>query len=434
MMQVGAIWGRWIEVLAGVLFAWREIWRGRRALIVSQENNRLVVRQAAPGQDRCIPQAGSEEVSSISSVLRNPVTPPDREPGGLISDTSLSIDLSISDDLRFSPPGPGETIRIDDPEGTHDLETHDQEKAPAGSVLAVLSVGTPVPDEVAQAASSGFVILELPADKVVVRRINVPAQAREFLPGIVRNQVERLSPWQADQTVYGFDAETSREDAAALDVRVFITSRAALDSKRDELDAMGLPVDRIVAREGGIQAAAPVTLWSRIADAPRETVERTRRQIGAAIPAVVLLSVGLSLWAFSSAASIRGESDDLAARSRTLQRQLQGSRSPQALASLPPAERAWAWKETAPSAVIVLEVLSRALPDAAYLTELRLDNTTLRIIGLASDPPSLIAPLERTGHLTSVHFFAPTTRGPDGTLFKFHIEAQVVPRLEITGN
>ena len=205
------------------------------------------------------------------------------------------------------------------------------EKAPAGSVLADLSVGTPVPDEVAQAAGSGFVILELPADKVVVRRINVPAQAREFLPGIVRNQVERLSPWQADQTVYGFDAETSREDAAALDVRVFITSRAALDSKRDELDAMGLPVDRIVAREGGIPAAAPVTLWSRLADVPRETVERTHRQIGVAIPAVVLLSVGLSLWAFSSAASIRGESDDLAARSRTLQRQLQGSRSPQAI-------------------------------------------------------------------------------------------------------
>jgi general secretion pathway protein L len=87
-----------------------------------------------------------------------------------------------------------------------------------------------------------------------------------------------------------------------------------------------------------------------------------------------------------------------------------------------------------PSTVIVLEVLSRALPDAAYLTELHLDNTTVRIIGLASDVPSLIAPLEHSGHLTGVHFFAPTTRGPDGSLFRFNIEARVVPRLEIPGN
>jgi general secretion pathway protein L len=181
-------------------------------------------------------------------------------------------------------------------------------------------------------------------------------------------------------------------------------------------------------------AAAPVALWSRLADVPRETVERTRRQIVAAIAACVLLSMGVSLWAFSSAASIRGESEEVAARSRTLQRQLQGSRAPQVIASLPPAERAWAWKETSPSTTILLEVLSRALPDAAYLTELRLDNTTLRIIGLTSDAPSLIAPLERSGHLTGVHFFAPTTRGPDGTLFRFHIEARVVPRLEVTEN
>jgi general secretion pathway protein L len=421
MMQVGAIWERWIEVLAGVLFAWREAWRARRALIVQHANAGFIVRQGKPSGDRLIPQAGSEEISSIGFVSRNLVTPQDREPDEVISDTSLSTHLSASDELRISAPVPGEAMSIDDPEGS-----------PAES--AVLAAGTRAPDDVVRAARNGFVVLELPTDKIVVRRISVPAQAREFLPGIVRNQVERLSPWPADQTVYGFDAAVSQEDSAALDVRVFISSRAAVNSVRDELDAIGLPPDRIVARQDGDQASAPVALWSRLADVSRETVERTRRQIGVSIAAFALLSVGLSLWGFFSAASIRSESDDLAARAKTLQRQVQGSRTPQAIASLPPAERAWAWKEISPSTVIVLEVLSRALPDAAYLTELRLDNSTLRMIGLTSDAPSLIGPLERSGHLTAVHFFAPTTRGPDGTLFKFNIEAQVVPRLEIMEN
>ena len=421
MMQVGAIWERWIEVLAGVLFAWREAWRARRALIVQHANDRFIVRQAKPSGGRLIPQAGSEEISSIGFVSRNLVTPQDREPGEVISDTSLSTHLSASDELRISAPVPGEAMSIDDPEGS-----------PKES--AVLASGTRAPDDVVRAARNGFVVLELPTDKIVVRRISVPAQAREFLPGIVRNQVERLSPWPVDQTVYGFDAAVSQEDSAALDVRVFISSRAAVNSARDELDAIGLPPDRIVARQDGTPAGAPVALWSRLTDVPRETVERTRRQIGVSIAAFALLSVGLSLWGFFSADSIRSESDDLAARAKTLQRQVQGSRTPQAIASLPPAERAWAWKEISPSTVVVLEVLARALPDAAYLTELRLDNSTLRIIGLTSDAPSLIGPLERSGHLTAVHFFAPTTRGPDGTLFKFNIEAKVVPRLEITEN
>jgi general secretion pathway protein L len=421
MMQVGAIWERWIEVLAGVLFAWREVWRARRVLIVQHADDGFVVRQAKPSGDRSIPQAGSEDISSIGFVSRNLVTAHNREPGEVISDTSLSTHLSDPDELRISAPPPGEAIRIDDPESS-----------PTES--AVLAAGTRAPDDVVRAAQNGFVALELPTDKIVVRRISVPAQAREFLPGIVRNQVERLSPWPADQTVYGFDAAVSQEDSGALDVRVFMSSRAAVNSVRDELDAIGLPPDRIVARQDGTPDRAPVALWSRLADVPRETIERTRRQIGVSIAAFALLSVGLSLWGFFSAASIRSESDDLAGRAKTLQRQVQGSRTPQAIASLPPAERAWAWKEISPSAVIVLEVLSRALPDAAYLTELRLENSTLRVIGLTRDAPSLIGPLERSGHLTAVHFFAPTTRGPDGSLFKFHIEAQVVPRLEITEN
>jgi general secretion pathway protein L len=369
-MQIVAIWRRWIKVLAALLFACRDVWRAQRLLMVSHDADRLIVRQAKPDN--------------------NPL------------------------------------IRL--------MRRNGAESAPAESVLAELPSGTPAPDDVRRAAQSGFVVLQLPTDKLVMRRISVPAQARDFLPGIVRNQAERLSPWPIEQTVYGFSAEASQEQDATLDARVFITSRAAVNSARDELDAIGLAPDRIVACQSDVPTAPSVALWSRLAEAPPETIERTHRQIGMAIVATFLLSLGLSMWALLSAASLRAESEELAARSTTLQRQLQGSRTPQAIASLPPAERAWALKERIPSTVIVLEVLSRALPDTAYLTELHLDNTTLRMIGLASDAATLIAPLERSGHLTDVHFFAPTTRGPDGALFRFHIEAQVVPRLEVTEN
>ena len=74
-----------------------------------------------------------------------------------------------------------------------------------------------------------------------------------------------------------------------------------------------------------------------------------------------------------------------------------------------------------------VEALSRALPDNAYLTELSLENATVRIVGLAKDAPSLIAPLEHSGAMTGVHFSSPTTREPDGTHFRFHIEGRAEP-------
>jgi len=302
-----------------------------------------------------------------------------------------------------------------------------QEAAPG----VVLTAGTAVPDQIARAARDGFVILELPADRIVTRHTNVPAQAKEFLAGIVRNQLERLSPWPADQAVYGFEAEAGAEDAAALDVRVLITSRAVIASACDELASIGLRIDRVVAREAGVPAASPVAIWSRLADASRENLDGLCRRIGIGIAATIGTAMVLTLWALLSASSIRDENEALAARSKALQKQVQTGRTPALMASLPPAQRAWAVKETSVASVIAIEALSRALPDTAYLTEIRLEGGTLRVIGLAGDAPALLAPLEQSGHLSNVRFFAPTTRGPDGKLFRFHIEARVDPRIRM---
>src|SRR6266478_7744409 len=245
-----------------------------------------------------------------------------------------------------------------------------------GENLAVLAAGAPIPAKVARAARGSFVVFQLPDDMVVVRRIAVPGQAREFLPGIIRNQIERLSPWHAGQVVYGFAADVDEADAATLDVRVLIALRADIDRASDELAAIGLPVDRIVTAPPhageGREGAKSVTLWSRLVDVSPDDLAHTCRRAGAGIAAAVAVSLGLSLWAITSAASLGGESEELAARVRTLQRQIQG-----------PAAR------------------------------------------------SVIAPLEHSGHLNDVHFFAPTTRGPDGTLFRFNIEARVEPHFKI---
>jgi len=294
--------------------------------------------------------------------------------------------------------------------------------------VAVVRAGKRIPGAVSRLARTGFVVMELPGEDVVVRRIAIPVQAREFAGGIVSNQIERLSPWRADQAVYGFAADADAEDPATLAVRVLIAPRAVIDAARERLAAIGLSVDRIVVPSRGADGVKAVALWSRLVDVSSENQNRMRRQVGIGIAAVVAASLCLSVWATISAQFIRGESDDVAARIETLRRQMQGPVTLKSAASLPPNERAWFEKEMSPSAAIVLEALSRALPDTAYLTELDLHGTTLRIAGLTSDAPSLIAPLQHSGSFTDVRFFAPTTHGSDNAQFTFHIESVVEPQ------
>jgi general secretion pathway protein L len=351
-----AVWKRWVEVLAMLLLAWREHRRSQRILMISEENDTLVVRQAGPDM-------AAEDAKSRPKVLS------------------------------------GATAK-----------------------------------RVVRAARGRFVVLALAADKIVTRRLNVPAQAHEFLSGIVRNQIERLSPWPAGEVMYGFAADKGEDDGATLDVRVLMTPRTTIDNARRTLTAAGLQVDRIVTRPdtaAGETAAGPVTLWSKITDAPHEDLATASRLIGAGIAASLIWAVILSIFTLTTASSIRSEHEELAARAKTLQRQLQAGRTPASLASLPAPQRAWLSKETSASSVIVLEALSRAIPDSAHLSEIRLEGTTLRIMGIADDAPALLAPLEQSGHLSNVRFFAPTTRGPDGRLFRFHIEARVEPHIKI---
>jgi general secretion pathway protein L len=376
-MAFSTLLQRWIEVLARLTFVFREAWGevrgGQRAVIVSCEGDRFVLRKMPAPAD-------------ISSVQADQA----RQAG--------------SDDVG--------------------------EDTAEGRVIAELEPGKPISGRVVRAVDGCRVIARLPAAEVVVRRISVPAGAREFLAGIVGNQIDRLSPWQSDQAAYGFDAEAHSEDPANLDVRVLIAARGAIDALRDKLAAMGLLVDRVVGEKRETGRATFITLWSRLATLSGTDLDRARRRVGTTVAAVVGTGVALSLWALVSAASLRSENEDAEARTKVLLHQVEGAGG-SSLASFKPGERAWYEKEVSPTVAIVIEAVSRALPDAAYLTELHLEGVTLRLVGLASDPPSLIAPLEHSGHLSEVHFFAPTTREADGGQFRFHIEARVKPHFTI---
>lgn len=282
----------------------------------------------------------------------------------------------------------------------------------------------PVPDQAARVLRGSRVELLLPAKGVLFRPLELPRRAAEFLDGVVRSQIDRLTPWAADDAVFGFGPPA----AAAAD-RIVVTVAASaraqvmpLVQAFADLGAASVAVSAV--GPDSTDASVPIVLLDE-RTRPAADVVRVRHVL-----VTVLLLAALAAAVSIGSAAVIGA--DLAAQRTEVARKIQerraairaGSATGAAPTALGRLERR---KHETPSSVIVIEVLSQILPDHTYVTELRIEGDKLRLSGLTRDAPGLIRMLEQSPHFTRATFFAPTTRAPSDPGERFHIEAQIQP-------
>ena len=262
----------------------------------------------------------------------------------------------------------------------------------------------------------------LQAKRFLFRPLELPARAADFLEGIVRAQIDRLTPWSASEAVFGCSAPVASGAENITTVIAATTRKVAMT---------------YVQAVSGFHPAA-IAVCTDIAgrDAGRVKVfeQKARGHLDAARLGRALL-IALGVIAASALVSVTVAAyvaDNLGAKEAELARQISarraairtgadgGDRSPVAVL-----ERR---KYETPSSVIVLEALSRLLPDHTYVTELHLAGSKLQISGITRNAPSLIPLIEQSQHFTRATFYAPTTRSPSDPGERFHIETRVEPK------
>ena len=258
--------------------------------------------------------------------------------------------------------------------------------------------------------------------RFLFRPLELPARAADFLDGIVRAQIDRLTPWSASEAVFGCSAPTESGPESITTVIAATTRKVAMSY--------------VQAVSGFHPAAIAVCTDVAERNAGRVKVfeQKARGHLDAARLSRVLLIV-LGVVAAASLVSVivaAYVSDNLATQESALARQISarraairaggdgGDRSPIAVL-----ERR---KHETPASVIVLEALSQVLPDHTYVTELHLAGTKLQIVGITRDAPSLISLIEQSEHFTRATFYAPTTRSPSDPGERFHIETRIQPK------
>lgn len=289
------------------------------------------------------------------------------------------------------------------------------------------AIAGPLPQQLGEAVHGSEIDLVLKANRFLFRPLDLPKRAGEFLEGIVRSQIDRLTPWSATEAAFGW---TQPHDAAKdrIELTVVATARArVMPYVQPLIDAGAASINVSTIQNFDGDGAIPVAILQQRGANALDT-DRIRHGLTA-----VLVAAALALVFATAADQIAGvaldaqKSDVLhrvaERRAAILRNGAAGAASTQAALE----QR----KRATPSSVIVLEALSDILPDHTYATELRVEGDKLQVVGITHDAPSLIRLIEQSPHFTRATFFAPTTRSPGDPGERFHIEARIMPGFEV---
>jgi general secretion pathway protein L len=255
--------------------------------------------------------------------------------------------------------------------------------------------------------------------RFMFRPLELPKRAAEFLDGIVRAQIDRLTPWNVSEAVYSWTAPTDLGNDR-IQLTVAATARALVAPYVQALTDLG--ATSIAVSTVPQDAALGVNPLKVLDHRSAGSFELSRvRQILTLVFAAAALAAVVSTGVSSIAAdSLDSEQQDITSKINARRAAMRGGQG----GALQMLERR---KQTSPASVIVLEALSKVLPDHTYVTELRLEGGKVQVAGITRDAPSLIRLIEQSPHFERATFFAPTTQTPGEPGERFHIEARVKP-------
>jgi general secretion pathway protein L len=244
-------------------------------------------------------------------------------------------------------------------------------------------------------------------------QFQAPRKASEFLDAIVGSQIDRLTPWSRAQAEAGFATAPSTSDETT--VTLAAASKAALDPYVEGARARG--ADSVVVFAARPDEA-PIRVCAR--EVNRNARARNyRRALVAALAAAVLFALGssaLESWYSDQRQTAQAE---IARRIAAMRTNADSAAQDPQLAALLQRKRG------IPPAVVILDALSRALPDDSYLTQLRISGARVEIDGVSRSASSLVALLEQTEPFQRAQFSAPTTPAAAQGAEEFHIAADI---------
>jgi len=325
-------------------------------------------------------------------------------------------DVAIACIDRFAGPERYRVVLID---GTG--EVHDGAGVVRGHLTGADEAARLDPPELADRLAGAALDIDIDPSWVFRQGLNpIAVESVPYLDAFVRHQIERVTPWRMADVHYSVVTGPMAGDPTRLTVELGAVPQRVIAAVVAVLTRLRPARLRLVAREADGDGAFVVP----ISDRSDLRHRRVRRLVGLGLVVAALLTAGSLGWPLWQVAMLRAEIADL-------DRQIEDRKNFLAAAAARDQSdsdligRLREARSSRPTAVELIDALSAALPDHAYLTELKIEKDRVRVSGVSRETSDLVPALESQHRFADVTFFAATTRLEAGGADRFHLELRV---------
>ena len=260
------------------------------------------------------------------------------------------------------------------------------------------------------------ITVEMPQDRILTKRITLPAMARRELERVLHFEIARHFPFPAERVHFGHRViARDAEDGRTIEVEIVAVAREAVDEILAALADAGL-------RAASVTLAGALPLVLAVPGIGRgATLTRGERSMLLSLGALALVAAAspvvrdrMAITASAQALAAMHPQAQAALDERARER-----RAAQALAG--PLRLA----ASRPPLVAVLDALTKAVPDGSWLTSLSVSGREIVMDGLSPSAAAVALALEQSGAFANIVFRAPITRDPDTGLEHFALGAAI---------
>jgi general secretion pathway protein L len=264
---------------------------------------------------------------------------------------------------------------------------------------------------------SGRVILRPDPAAVLERKVMLPLAAEHDVTQVLRYEMDRLTPFAAEQVFWSAIVERRDRAAGRLEIRLSLLPKSLVQPALATIAAIGLKVSAI---ETASHSGAP-----RLIDLVPPSSQRRRTLAFAWAACGVLAVIALATPFVTQSLARRTVEARIAdlqpriAQAEALRRRLAAGSAGNDVIATEHAGIGDAWQ--------VLATVTELLPDDTVLADLSLRQSKLSISGRSRAAPVLIPAMAGDPALHNPSFAAPVTRTPDGNADTFVIRAELGP-------